>query len=83
MVNTKHFQHMDKLSISEYGIPTITTIDTSTQVTDMNGRIIVDRIDIDKGDFSFTAKEGGEYSFCFYNRISECKSWEKLVGQLL
>lgn len=43
------------------------------QVTDMHGRIVVDRINLDKGDFSFSAKEGGEYSFCFYNRLSEGK----------
>ncbi len=30
----------------------------------------MDRRNIRKGDFSLVAKEGGEYSFCFYNRLT-------------
>ncbi|EFC48995.1 predicted protein [Naegleria gruberi] len=40
------------------------------KVTDPRGNIVLERKNIKKGDLSFVAKEGGEYSFCFYNRMS-------------
>ena len=40
------------------------------RVTDSKGSVVLERKNIKKGDFSMIAKEGGEYSFCFYNRLS-------------
>ncbi|KAG2392685.1 hypothetical protein C9374_011410 [Naegleria lovaniensis] len=40
------------------------------RVTDSRGNVVLERKNIKKGDFSLVAKEGGEYSFCFYNRLS-------------
>ncbi len=40
------------------------------RITDPSGRVVVDRKDIAIGDFNFIAKDGGEYSFCFFNRVS-------------
>ncbi|KAL9641454.1 hypothetical protein ABK040_013379 [Willaertia magna] len=47
------------------------------RVSDSTGNIILERKNIKKGDFSFVAKEGGEYAFCFYNRLSSKASYHE------
>lgn len=39
------------------------------RVTDSQGKVLLDRKELSKGDFSFVTKEGGEYTFCFFNRL--------------
>jgi hypothetical protein len=34
------------------------------------GNIVFERDEINQGEFSFTARSGGDYSFCFFNRNS-------------
>lgn len=43
------------------------------RVADSNGHVVLDRKDITSGDFSFVAREGGDYSFCWYNRLTPGK----------
>jgi hypothetical protein len=40
------------------------------RVIDSKGDLLVDRRNVKSGDFSFKTKEGGEHSFCFFNRLS-------------
>ena len=40
------------------------------RVIDPKGDLLVDRRNVKSGDFSFKTKEGGEHSFCFFNRLS-------------
>ena len=40
------------------------------RVTDSKGHVVLDRKDVANGDFSFVAREGGDYSFCWYNRLT-------------
>eukprot|EP01027_Heterolobosea_sp_BB2_P020707 GEZU01029578.1.p1 GENE.GEZU01029578.1~~GEZU01029578.1.p1 ORF type:complete len:123 (+),score=14.89 GEZU01029578.1:87-455(+) len=39
------------------------------RVTSPTGVAVINEKDINSGDFSFTTEEGGEYTFCFYNRL--------------
>ncbi|CAK7272292.1 hypothetical protein SEPCBS57363_005056 [Sporothrix epigloea] len=46
------------------------SFDVNYEVTDPNGRILLDGLNERQGDFVFTAKEAGEHQFCFDNEMS-------------
>lgn len=47
------------------------------RVIDNKGDLLVDRRNVKSGDFSFKTKEGGEHSFCFFNRLSSGTSYHQ------
>lgn len=46
------------------------SFDINFRVTGPNGKYIMDGEKERQGDFVFTAKEAGEYKFCFNNEMS-------------
>ncbi|CAK7265272.1 hypothetical protein SEPCBS119000_001426 [Sporothrix epigloea] len=46
------------------------SFDVNYEVADPNGKILLDGLNERQGDFVFTAKEAGEYQFCFDNEMS-------------